>query len=82
VEADLRAVGAAFQKQEVAYQLVFPDTEGNRMRILRFLLTEHLAQMSLRPLLDLFDRYTHAGQIEIRTASDHFTIQSKGNGQG
>jgi trans-aconitate methyltransferase len=82
VEAGLRALGAAYRKQEVAYQLAFPDSEVNRMRILRFLLAEHLAQMSPRPLLDLFDRYAHAGRIEIRTASDHFTVQAKGNGQG
>jgi hypothetical protein len=80
VEACLCTLGAPYQKDEVAYQLAFPDTEANRMRILRFLLAEHLAQMSPRPLLDMFDRYAHAGRIEIRTASDHFTIPSKPDG--
>jgi SAM-dependent methyltransferase len=74
VEAGLRALGAAYQKQEVPYELSFPDTEENRMRILRFLLAEHLAQMPLRTLLDLFDRYSHSGRIEIQTASDHYTV--------
>jgi trans-aconitate 2-methyltransferase len=82
VEAGLQQLGAANQKQEVAYQLAFPDTEENRMRILRFLLAEHLAQMPLRPLLDLFDRYALSGWIRIRTASDHFTIRSKCAGLG
>jgi trans-aconitate 2-methyltransferase len=80
VEADLRHFGAAYRKEAVAYCLEFPDTEVNRVRILRFLLAEHLAQMPHRPLLDLFDRYARSGWVKIRTASDHFTVRSKLNG--
>jgi trans-aconitate 2-methyltransferase len=76
VEAALRGLRAEYEKQQVAYQLTFPDTEENRMRIIRFLLAEHLAQMSHRPLLDLFDQYAHSGRIDIRTASDQFTVRS------
>jgi trans-aconitate 2-methyltransferase len=74
VETSLRELGAAYEKEEIAYQLTFPDTEANRMRILRFLLADHLAEMPHRPLLDLFDRYAQSGSIHIRTSSDHFTI--------
>jgi trans-aconitate 2-methyltransferase len=76
VEEALQDLGAEYQKQQVAYQLTFPDTEENRMRIIRFLLAEYLAQLPHRPLLDLFDQYAHSGRINIRTASDHFTIRS------
>jgi trans-aconitate 2-methyltransferase len=76
VEIALRGLSAEYEKQQVAYQLTFPDTEENRMRIIRFLLAEHLAQLSHRPLLDLFDQYAHSGRIDIRTASDQFTIRS------
>jgi trans-aconitate 2-methyltransferase len=79
VEANLRRLGAAYRKEVVAYFLEFPDTELNRMRILRFLLAEHLAQMPHRPLLDLFDRYARSGCIKIQTSSDHFTVRSKLN---
>jgi trans-aconitate 2-methyltransferase len=82
VEAGLHELGAAYQKQQVAYQLAFPDTEANRIRILRFLFAEHFAQMPQRPLLDMFDRYAHVGHVRIRTSSDHFTIRAKGTGQG
>jgi SAM-dependent methyltransferase len=75
-EVGLQKLGAVYQKQQVAYELAFPDTEENRMRILRFLLAEHLEQMPHRPLLDLFDRYALSGWINIRTASDHFTIRT------
>jgi trans-aconitate methyltransferase len=76
VEAALRELGADYQKQQVAYELTFPDTEENRMRIIRFLLAEHLAQLPHGPLLELFDQYKRAGRIHIQTASDHFTIRS------
>lgn len=79
VEAALRDLGADYQKEQVFYELTFPDTEENRMKILRFLLADYLAQMPHRPLLDLFDRYTHAGQVSIRTASDHFRVRAKGS---
>jgi SAM-dependent methyltransferase len=74
MEASLRQLGAVYQKQEVPYQLAFPDTQANRMRILRFLLADHLAQMPHRPLLDLFDPYANSGWIRIQTSSEHFTI--------
>ena len=77
VEAALQELGANYQKQPVAYELTFPDTQENRMRIIRFLLADHLAQMPHRPLLDLFDQYSHAGRIDIRTASEHFTIHAE-----
>jgi SAM-dependent methyltransferase len=75
VEVALQEMEAEYQKQEVPYRLTFPDSEENRMRIIRFLLAEHLAQLPHRPLLDLFDKYEHSGRIDIRTASDHFTIR-------
>jgi trans-aconitate 2-methyltransferase len=75
VETALQELGANYQKQPVAYELTFPDTEENRMRILRFLLADHLAQMPRRPLLDLFDQHTHSGRVNIRTASDHFAVR-------
>jgi trans-aconitate 2-methyltransferase len=76
VESALQVLGAEYQKRKVAYELTFPDTEENRMRILRFLLADHLAKMPHRPLLEWFDRFSSAGAINIRTASDHFTIRA------
>lgn len=76
LEAALRELGADYDKRQVAYDLTFPDTEENRMRIIRFLLADYLPQLPRQPLLDLFDRYSRSGRIEIRTESDHFTIRS------
>ncbi len=75
VESALEQLGAAYQKQPVAYDLAFPDTEENRMRILRFPPRRLPPRNSPhRPLLDLFDRYANSGRIKIRTCCDHFTI--------
>ena len=77
VQAALGKLGAGYEKQEVAYELAFTDTEENRMRIIRFLLADHLAEIPRGPLLELFDRYSHAGRIEIRTASDHYIVRAR-----
>ncbi len=77
VEIGLQQVGVVYQKQQVAYELTFADTEENRMRILRFLLADHLTHMPQRPLLDLFNQYAQSGLIKIPTASEHFTIRAK-----
>jgi trans-aconitate 2-methyltransferase len=77
VEAAFRELGASFEKQQVPYQLTFPDSYGNRMRIIRFLLADHLAEMPHRPLLDLFDQYSRSGRIEIETCSDHYTVRPR-----
>jgi SAM-dependent methyltransferase len=75
IASSLERLGIAFERRQVPYELVFPDTEDNRMRIIRFLLAEHLAMMPRRPLLDLFDQHAESGSIKIRTACDHYTIR-------
>lgn len=75
VEAALQELNANYRKQVVPYDLTFPDTEENRLRILRFLLADHLPLMPRQPLLDFFDQYRNGNQIEIHTASDHYTIR-------
>jgi SAM-dependent methyltransferase len=76
VESVLKELDADYEQQQVAYELAFPDTQMNRMRILRFLLADHLARIPQRPLLELFDQYVRSGRVVIPTASDHFTIRA------
>lgn len=80
VAAVLERLGVAFEKEAVAYELVFPDSEENRMRIVRFLLAEHLGQMDRQPLVAWFDRYREGDAIAIRTACDHFIVPGRGKG--
>jgi trans-aconitate 2-methyltransferase len=76
VEEAMRELGASYAKRSVEYELVFADSEANRMRILRFLLADYLPLLSREFLLGLFDRYAGGGRIEIRTASDHFVAST------
>jgi hypothetical protein len=77
VESALRDLNANFTKREVSYELTFPDTEENRMRILRFLLADHLEQMPVLSLLDLFNQYSQGSRILIRTTSDHYLVRAQ-----
>jgi len=74
VEKALQELGAEHDKHQVSFELTFPDSEENRMRIIRFLLADHLSQMPLDSLLASFDRYSRSGRIRVPTTSDHFTI--------
>ncbi|QDT74904.1 class I SAM-dependent methyltransferase [Lacipirellula limnantheis] len=74
VEGALQELGASYAKRSVAYELVFEDSEANRMRILRFLLADYLPLLPREFLVGLFDRYACDGQIEIRTASEHYVV--------
>jgi len=75
VEAALVELGAPYEKESVTYELAFADSEENRMRIIRFLLAEHLHEMPVGALVAMFDRYSRGGDVRGRTASDHFTVR-------
>jgi SAM-dependent methyltransferase len=79
VETALRDLGANYQKQQVPYEVKFQDTHENRMRMIRFLLADHLGDMPLSPLLDLFDKYSHAGQIEFHLVCVHYMLRASEN---
>ncbi|MEW6387025.1 MAG: methyltransferase domain-containing protein [Thermodesulfobacteriota bacterium] len=74
VEATLAQLGQSFKKQEVHYQLIFPDLKENRLKILRFLLGDHFAQMEQRQILKLFDAYTREGRVVIQTFHYQYVI--------
>ncbi len=74
IEGALQELGTNYAKRSVGYELVFEDSEANRMRILRFLLADYLPLLPREFLVGLFDRYACDGQIEIRTASEHYVV--------
>ena len=55
--------------------LSFPDTVENRLTILRFLLSEHLAAMPRGEVLDLFEPYTAVGRVEIHTGHVQYYLR-------
>ena len=74
LEAALRQQEVPFRQERSEYVLAFPDTEDNRLKILRFLCADHLADMPVAELLAMFDAHAQGGQIEIHTHSRHFVI--------
>ncbi|MGH3564376.1 MAG: class I SAM-dependent methyltransferase, partial [Mycobacterium sp.] len=50
VEIALQSLNVDYKKQQVPYELSFPDSTENRMRIVRFLLANYPAQIPQQPL--------------------------------
>jgi SAM-dependent methyltransferase len=75
LEQSLARLGQAFQVYQVPVDLVFPDQEENRLKVLRFLLSDHFAQMDRREILKLFDAYSVDGSIVIQTFHNHYVIR-------
>lgn len=73
-ERALVDLGAHYSRKEVSYDLAFPDSEENRMRILRFLLSNYLDRIPREAALGFFDPYARGGRIEVRTGNSQFRI--------
>lgn len=74
VDAALAGLGRPYKRHEVHYDLIFPDEEENRMKILRFLFSNHLADLPRDQLLAFFDPFAKDGMIEIRTGNTQFYV--------
>jgi hypothetical protein len=72
--AELDHLGVPFRASKSHYELRFPDSEPNRLRMLRFLLANHLDEMPREELLAFFDQYAQGGEIVVRTWSEHIVV--------
>lgn len=77
LEASLAGLGEAYHKQDIQYELVFPDMEENRLKIMRFLLGSYFDEVPRQAMVDLFTPYAHAGQIVILTMHEQFVIRNQ-----
>jgi trans-aconitate 2-methyltransferase len=75
VEAWLHKRGQPYARQQVRYDLTFPDSEENRLKILRFLLSEHLPALPRQEMLDLFSPHAQGGRIVLSTDDVQFLIR-------
>ena len=75
-EAALNKLGVSYTKEHSRYELIFPDSNRNRMKILRFLCADHLSSMPEQELLTLFDSFALNDRIEMHTHSMHFMIRA------
>ena len=75
--AELTHLAVPYRTERSNYELRFPDSEQNRLRMLRFLLAEHLDEMPREELLAFFDRYAEDGEIVMRTWSEHVIVDAE-----
>ena len=75
LEETLAKLGISYEREVIEYGMRFPDTRENRMKILRFALADHLNDIPLQPLLDLFGEWVKGDQIDTRTVFMHYIIR-------
>jgi len=76
VAAALQQAGAEFRETQAHFQLAFSDARENRLKILRFLFANYLAELPLDALIGEFDQYREADRIVIPMHSCHFTVRA------
>jgi SAM-dependent methyltransferase len=72
----LRDLGVPLRVQAISSVLDFPDSREGRLRILRFLLGEHLARLSQEEALALFDHFRHGDRIRIESRDELFVVEA------
>lgn len=75
VELALAKQNKVFDKQNLQYELAFPDRGENRLKIMRFLLGNYFDEVPRQAMMDLFTPYADAGRITIKTGHEHFVIR-------
>jgi SAM-dependent methyltransferase len=80
-EAALARLGEIYCMEEVHYELVFPDTAENRLRIGRFLLGSDYHAVPRQALLQCFDPYSHAGRVVMPPVHKHFVVWRQAQGR-
>ena len=53
----LDQLGVAYEIEPVPHRVSFPDSEENRLKLVRFLMTDTFAQIDPAPLVQTFDRF-------------------------
>jgi SAM-dependent methyltransferase len=76
-ERCMTGLGEAYDKKDVHYELVFPDSEKNRLSMARFLMGSEFHSVPRKELLDGFTPYSNAGRIAMQLEHTHFIIRRK-----
>jgi SAM-dependent methyltransferase len=76
LEAVLPALGRDWRRERIDYLLDFPDSQANRIKILRFMLGAYYDRLDRDWLLGLFDGQAANGRLTVATFHYHFVIGS------
>jgi SAM-dependent methyltransferase len=77
LEAVLLNQRVAHRTENVTYKLAFPDSEENRLRIMRFLLGSYFNDVPRTEMLAAFDRHRDGGSITTRISHKHFIVRNE-----
>jgi SAM-dependent methyltransferase len=75
LEAILNRPAVRLGRETISYEIVFPDREGAKRRILRFLMGADLEQVPTAQVNALFEPYRHAGMVSIATTYPHLVAE-------
>jgi trans-aconitate 2-methyltransferase len=75
VAAALSRLGERYATQDVPYQLAFPDSEENRLTLLRFLLGSYFPEVPRPAMVALFDPYARGGTVRMELVHEHFLVR-------
>ncbi len=64
-----------YQKKSIDFEIQLQDSRENRLRMIRFLFSDHISSLPLTPLINFFDKYAAAGQIFIQTSHDLYILE-------
>ena len=74
--AILEGLDARLSIQHVYSVLDFPDSQENRQKILRFLLSDHLSRLDNELALSLFEPFKKGDRIHIESADELFVVDA------
>lgn len=81
VEATLTRQRISYSKEDVEYELVFPDSAANRLTITRFLMGNYFSQVPRQVMLELFNPFAANGKIAMQITHQHFVVTMNENPQ-
>jgi trans-aconitate methyltransferase len=82
LEGALARQEVGYSREDVHYELIFPDTVEHRLTVMRFLLGNAYHDLSQPALLALFDPYVQNGQVAMRLVHEHFMVWRHAAGGG
>jgi SAM-dependent methyltransferase len=75
-QAALRDLGVSPTVHQIHSVVDFPDSEDGRWRILRFLLSEHLAKLEDQVALGLFEPFVRGDRVHFQSTDELFLLDA------
>jgi trans-aconitate 2-methyltransferase len=80
-EVAMDRLGRSCAREDIHYELVFPDSEENRLEIARFLMGSDYPAVPTQVMVDLFAPYSSGGRIAMQLVHKHFAVGDWGSAE-